>query len=246
MRKISMKFHFSAIRIVCIYCFVFLLSTVAVFAQSSTSKRFSFNVLGGLHLPKSSVQGNVSPGISAVLTFVPVKFFTIGAESGFCRLSGGGALSSAESSNGKGTYQYETTMKSVGLFGALNLQQVFSYKKRPKRIIPYLVYGFNFLNADVTVSGGDNNYRQNFHWTLYTDHIGVMFRYRFNRKTDLIIYPRFNMTQTYFLDGLPLTNSYDHFYSLHAGISFKLGITSPRVDYIDWKRGAAIRCPRFF
>ncbi len=241
-----MKFQFSLVGIVCVYLILFLYAGQNCFAQSSTSKRFSFNVLAGVHLPQASVQGSVSPGISAVLTFVPVKFFTLGTEVGYGTLKGGGVLNFPESGYVKGTYQFVTTMKSAGLFGAVNLQQVFNFKKRPKKIIPYIVYGFNFLNADVSVSGENKNGKQNFHWTLYSDHIGMMLRCRINRKTDLILYPRLNMTQTYFLDGLPITNSYDHFYSFHAGLSFKLRITSPRVDYIDWKRGAAIRCPRFF
>lgn len=226
----------------------FMYFSIQLSAQVGPVKYFSLNLMGGANLAQSTVASSLTPSTSLQVMFVPFPQLTIGAEGGLGMLMGRGNFAPirADKPGPLENYRYVTYYESGGLFGAININRVVLPNYTPKRIILYLVGGFNYLFTHASSINEQKNYPKNYSWILYTHHYGAMCRIKASRKLDVILYPRFNESQTYYLDALPDFKKYDHFITLSAGVSVKLGVDSKRTEYIDWISRRRIRCPRFF
>lgn len=221
---------------------------VRLSAQVGPVKQFSINVTGGANLAQSTVASTPTPATQLQVLYVPFPQLTIGAEIGLGMLMGKGdfAPRRADKLGPVEPYRYVTNYESGGLLAAININRTVLPNYTPKRVTFYFVSGFNYLFTHASSINETKNYPKNYSWILYTYHLGGMCRIKATRKLDVILYPRLNRSQTYYLDALPDFKNYDHFISLSAGISVKVGVNSKRTEYMDWIRRRRIRCPRFF
>lgn len=221
-------------------------------AQSKkTYSRSSIILMGGINIPQVSVRANPGSVITLGYQFVPLKPFTLSAEVSFGTMSGSGPfkLRDTEGVIRDVDHTFSTQYVSYELTGMINLQRLFIGNRAPKkRLIPYLTVGAGYMNTSATRSR--NNLQTTYDFTFYYNHMGGLVRIKTTKEVDLIVAARYNFTQTYFLDAIPMYDKYDNFLTFQAGVSLKLGVNKKR-DFIDWKRLSRYGskgniCPRFF
>ncbi len=127
---------------------------------------------------------------------------------------------------------YNNNFIQYTLNGQLNLERVLGLRSVFKRVNPFLIAGGGFIKSDVIAYRNvDNNkkYNQNF----YTGYAGLTIRYYMNPQMDFVFNSSYNLTQTYYLDGIYMDNKYDAFLLNSIGISYKFGAKSQK-QHIEW------------
>jgi hypothetical protein len=234
-----------------------LVVACAATAQNSKVNRFAAGLSAGVNFPQMSVKGNPGVDVRANLLYVPIPLIGLMPEVSYGTLAGNGLLNTPRPELFVAGEQlsFSTTYFYYGLSAALNLQRVFSVRKPRGRMIPYLTAGAGYMNASASREVVATGVTAGYDFRLYTNHIGMLLRINMNRAFDLTLSGRYNITQTYYLDAIPLKDRFDSFIGLHIGLSYKFGSSNLKSDFIDWRnvnraggRGGAGsgRCPRFF
>jgi hypothetical protein len=130
--------------------------------------------------------------------------------------------------------KYHNTFYQYTLRGQLNLERVFKLRASLKRINPYITGGVGYTGTmGIEAERNDGRLRKyndiNF-WTVQT---GIVIRYYLNPVLDLNIGSELNLTQTKFLDGIPLDNRFDHFVMTYVGVNIKIGAKKQN-QHIEW------------
>jgi hypothetical protein len=212
--------------------------------------RSAINLTAGFNQPRASVPGIPGVAVNLGYVYVPIRYLGLAAEVSYGTMSGKGALKNVgtEILAMNQRYEFSTQYTSYGFYGMLNLHKLFSMKP-PARLTPYITLGASYMNTHATRESVVGSHTYNF--VLYANHIGTLLRFKTSPKVDLLISGRYYITQSYFLDGIPMDGVYDNFISIQAGLSYKFGITK-KADFIDWKRTRRSGnfkgkdCPRFF
>jgi hypothetical protein len=232
-----------------------LIWAASAHGQNSKANHFAAGLSIGTNLPQTSVQGSPGVDLRASFLYVPIPLIGISPEVSIGTMSGEGPLkaSSAESPFARQNYSFSNTYFYYGLTGLLNLQRVFSTNKPRTPVIPYFSIGAGYMHTSTSSEFTATGARDEYNYRLYTNHIGLLARVRMSRQLDLILGARYNFTQTYYLDAIPLMTDFDTFYSLHAGLMYKFGSANSQKDFIDWmavnrvgRRSGNGKCPRFY
>lgn len=127
---------------------------------------------------------------------------------------------------------YNNNFIQYTLNGQLNLERVLGLRRVFKRVNPFLVVGGGFIKSEVVAYRNvDNNKKYN--QSFYTGYGGLTVRYYMNPQMDFVFSSSYNLTQTYYLDGIYMDNKYDAFLLNSIGISYKFGAKSQK-QHIEW------------
>lgn len=208
-----------------------ILLTSNVFAQNT---RLSLELSGGIPYAFTSISSSISTFGGIGLRYNISKELSvqgalnIGSLSG-SQVAGASFISPDALSNYK---SFNNNFIHYSINGQLNIERVFGLRSFFKRINPFLVVGGGYTSSSVIAYRNvDNNkkYNQNF----YTGYAGIALRYYLNPQIDLVFNSHYNVTQTYYLDGIYMDNTYDAFLLTSVGVNYKFGAKSQK-QHIEW------------
>jgi hypothetical protein len=130
--------------------------------------------------------------------------------------------------------KYSNTFAEYTLRSQISLKPLIGYDVQPlRRINPFVTIGAGYTWApsirSEKIDGRIRNYDRN---TFWTTQYGVAVRYYLNHSVDLNAGMEFNVTQTNFLDGIPMDGQMDHYLTTYVGVSYK--IASRFRGHIEW------------
>lgn len=242
-REKEVRYFSLALAVIIMLCL--LISNLPLFAQSNIT-RTTAHIQTGAATSFASVNPSFGVCATAALSYVPVRYITLGAETGAGYLAGRGPLRQEYKAVLPNDVQFNTLYLYYGINSSLNLRAFLprGYKERHRNfsVIPYFTFGVGYqrimANADFKSLLPENHYE----FTAYATHAGFQLRVKQNNFIDYLFTARYYYLQTYFFDAIPVRDKYDAFMTLSMGISYKFN-TGYRKQYIDWAYIRKTRCP---
>jgi len=219
-----------------VYALTFLLAfSGEVFGQKLRPSRLSVEANAGIPVmistvtPALATYGGIGIRYSLSATLSVQTSLNIGIMRGAQNVT---ATSVAEET--QNYIKYHNSFIQYTLRGQLNLERIFKLRSHMKKLNPFLTGGVGYTGTmGIEAERFDGRLRKykdiNF-WTVQT---GIVVRYYLNPTLDLNIGSELNLTQTKFLDGIPLDDRFDHFVMTYVGINVKIG-TKRRNQHIEW------------
>lgn len=219
-----------------IYALTFLLTlSGGVFGQKLKPSRLSVEANAGIPIIISSVTpalatyGGVGIRYSLSAALSVQTSFNIGIMRGAQNVA---AADVAEEQ--KNYVKYHNSFIQYTLRGQINLERVFKLRASMRKLNPFLTGGIGYTGTmGIEAERSDGRLRKYTDIDFWTVQTGIVVRYYLNPTLDLNIGSELNLTQTKFLDGIPLDDRFDHFVMTYVGINVKIG-TKRRNQHIEW------------
>lgn len=149
-----------------------------------------------------------------------------------------GALGGEEVNKQDNTILTEKFTSNYTYKGAVlnvNVKKLFKPGHKPSGVVPYIYAGFGFLDFETVkyVNGGAVPVKR-YKYSVYTNRVGVKFRFKINDYLDWLVVAETTLPQTYYLDANPNMNSYDKFSSARLELCYKINC-KPKTEYIEWQ-----------
>lgn len=237
-RNIQMMVCMPAGKLVCFLAVCLLCISVRA-QQNATRLRLDMNagipmVIGSIPFSVSTY-GGVGARYNVTKTFSAQLSFNIGTIRGKQSVRYSEAV---EEKNGSYT-KFRNDFYQYTLKGCVNLENLFklrTFTGKFKKINPYLTGGIGYTGTfGIVAERYDGRLRSYDNIEFWTVQCGAHVAYLINPSLDLNIGTDINLTQTYFLDGIPMDNKYDHLLMVYVGMSIKLGATKTK-PHIEWSR----------
>lgn len=218
----------------------FLILTPFVFgcftAQAQSTQRFAFSSGWGSNFAWTATSQSPSISWNNRLSFTPHYAVMIDLELESGTLGGEGiALEDNVVINQKfnSSYTYKGAVLNI------NLKKLFAGRQKPNNVIPYLYAGIGYLDFETVkyINGGTIPVKR-YKYNVYSNRVGVKFRFRINDYLDWLAVAETTLPQTYYLDANPDNRSFDKFSSVRFELCYKIG-GSRKNEYIEWQ---ARRC----
>jgi hypothetical protein len=101
-------------------------------------------------------------------------------------------------------------------------------------INPFLTFGAGYMHCrNISAERVDGRVRSYDNINFWIVQCGAVVRCYVNPMLDVNVGTELNLTQTYFLDAIPVDFRYDHFMVTYLGVSYKIGAKQKR-DHLDW------------
>jgi hypothetical protein len=197
--------------------------------------RLSFEINAGIPIAISSIPPGISTygGIGLRYNITTALSLQTSFNIGMLRGSQS-VLNIAFSERSQNYTKYHNTFYQYALRGQLNLERVFRLRAIMKKVNPYLTAGIGYTGTTgIEAERADGRLRKYDNIEFWTVQAGVAFRYYLNPTLDLNIGSELNLTQTAFLDGIPLDGRNDHFILTYVGINVKIG-AKKKNQHIEW------------
>jgi len=244
-RNIQMKVCMAAGKLSCFLAVCLLCISVHA-QQNATRLRFDMNagipmVIGSIPFSVSTY-GGIGARYNVTKTFSAQLSFNIGTIRGKQSVRYAEAV---EEKNGSYT-KFRNDFYQYTLIGCVNLENLFKLRASTgkfKKINPYLTGGIGYTGTfGIVAERYDGHLRAYNDIEFWTVQCGAHVSYLINPSLDLNIGTDVNLTQTYFLDGIPMDNKFDHMLMVYVGMSIKLGATKTK-PHIEWSRNRVRNVP---
>jgi hypothetical protein len=218
------------------YLLIVILFSIYAPLRAQTTK-LSLEFTGGIPIPLTYFTPSVSTYGGIGLKYNILKEIAIGAQISVGSFSGKNNSANSTEAPQQDNNNYSSFTNHFvryTLEGQVNLERVFNLRRSMHRINPYLTFGGGLVTSSATadkVNGTDRSYSEN---NFYVYNIGLLMKYYLNPSLDFMLGANYNVSETYYLDAVPIDGKFDNYLMTYVGISYKIGARKDK-QHAEWE-----------